>query len=167
MAIAIGSNVGDAMDHIAQGIEQLQALISDIQCSGIYRTAPMYVTDQSDFLNGVMIGTTDLGPIELVAELKRIEREIGRTARYVNGPREIDLDLVVYGSLVLRSSGSPAIQVPHPRMHERKFVLQPLIECWPDVSVPKLDANEALRTKFVQSQYTERVCDAPVRISSN
>lgn len=167
VAVAFGSNLGDRTRHIAKAIERLGQLVQIDRVSGVYETEPMYVEDQPSFLNGVLTGRTALGPLALVKGLKAVEKEVGRLERTKNGPREIDLDLVLFGALVLDSNGQTPVQVPHPRMAERRFVLEPLAEVAPDVAVPKSSTPAQLLAKdVVQSQSVRRVADAPVSIPS-
>jgi 2-amino-4-hydroxy-6-hydroxymethyldihydropteridine diphosphokinase len=106
--------------------------------SHIYETEPMYMEAQPEFYNAALIAETSLGPLQALRLLKCIERQIGRTpgARY--GPREIDLDLISYGSLRYRYTDSQdaVLVLPHPRTVERRFVLQPLAEIAPDLKLP-------------------------------
>ncbi|MCH8978743.1 MAG: 2-amino-4-hydroxy-6-hydroxymethyldihydropteridine diphosphokinase [Armatimonadetes bacterium] len=167
IAIAFGSNLGDRTRHIVAALERLENLMRIDRVSGIYETEPMYVHDQPSFLNGVVIGSTALGPLTLVTKLKEVEKDVGRLKRIKNGPREIDLDLVLFGALVLRSKTQTPVQVPHPRMAERRFVLEPLAEVAPDANVPKSGVVAQLLAKDdVQSQSVRRVADAPLPIPS-
>jgi 2-amino-4-hydroxy-6-hydroxymethyldihydropteridine diphosphokinase len=136
IAIALGSNVGDSLGYMRQAVEALRQAIEVGAVSGAYRTAPMYVKDQPDFLNAALIGSTSLGPRTLLRLLKEIECEIGRhkAARY--GPREIDLDLISYGSLSYKfEGGEKELVVPHPKTAERRFVLMPLSEIAPGLKL--------------------------------
>jgi 2-amino-4-hydroxy-6-hydroxymethyldihydropteridine diphosphokinase len=90
----------------------------------------MYVTDQPNFLNAVARGKTRLGPLALLSVLKQAEQELGRVARFSNGPREIDLDLLAYGSLQLKAGDR--LIIPHPRISERRFVLAPWADLEPE-----------------------------------
>jgi 2-amino-4-hydroxy-6-hydroxymethyldihydropteridine diphosphokinase len=98
----------------------------------------MYLQDQPEFINAVAIGMTGLDPRGLLAELKRIEQALGRLPREQNGPREIDLDLIAYGNLhyFYNVGGSTQLEVPHPRLKERRFVLQPLLDLVPSGEWP-------------------------------
>ncbi|MFQ3587548.1 MAG: 2-amino-4-hydroxy-6-hydroxymethyldihydropteridine diphosphokinase [Fimbriimonadaceae bacterium] len=146
VAIALGSNLGDRMDHLRRAAASLADFVGLTGISRVYETAPMYVEDQPAYLNAVVAGSTDLGPIALLRRLKALEREIGRipTVRY--GPREIDLDLIVYGRLSLRSveCGRTWLQVPHPRVSERRFVLAPLAEALGDAVLPGMGSVQAM-----------------------
>ena len=167
VAIAFGSNLGERERHIAKAVRLLERVVAIDSASSLYETAPMYVEDQPSFLNGVVVGSTDLGPFSLVEALKRIEAEVGRTPTTPNGPREIDLDLLLYGRLVLNSRGARPIQVPHPGIANRRFVLEPHFEVAPDAFVPFLGPVEALlEREDVQSQAVRRIEHAAVSLSS-
>lgn len=165
VAIGFGSNVGKREEHIAAALRMLERVVAIEAVSSLYETAPMYVEDQGAFLNGAAVGMTDLGPFSLVEALKRIEAEVGRTPAVKNGPREIDLDLLTYGSLSLKSTGARPLTVPHPGIAERRFVLEPLAEAMPDAVVPFLGLVDALLERpDVQSQDVRRVERAAVSI---
>lgn len=118
----------------------LKELEGDLRWSGlsrVYETAPMYVEDQPSFLNAAASAETDLGPLALLDRLKLAERAVGRGEASRFGPREIDLDLVAYGSIGLRSRrGERELVLPHPRAAERRFVLAPLADVAPDYVFP-------------------------------
>lgn len=128
--------MGDRRAHIEAAVARLREVISDLRVSTLIETDPMYVTDQPVYLNGAAIGFTDLGPLALLARLKAIEVEVGRTPSVRYGPREIDLDLLAYGRVAFRSPGR--LEVPHPRTPERRFVLEPLAELDPPLHLPGL-----------------------------
>lgn len=166
VAIGFGSNMGDRQAHIGSAVRMLERVVAVDAVSSLYETAPLYVEDQPPFLNGVAVGFTDLGPMSLVEALKRIEAEVGRTPTVRNGPREIDLDLLLYGRMVLHSVGARPIHVPHPGLASRRFVLEPLVEVSPDAFVPFLGPVEALLEKEdVQLQAVRRVEHAAVPLS--
>lgn len=107
-----------------------------VSVSSVYETEPMYVEDQGWFLNCAAVVETDLSPAELLAFLKAAEREVGREGgKPRNAPREIDIDLLLYGDVTV---SEPSLEVPHPRMGERAFVLVPLAEVRPDLLHPVL-----------------------------
>ena len=128
--IAIGSNLGDCHRLIGQGIEALRQLkgCKEVQVSEIIMTKPYGVTDQPDFLNGMAVLRTLLPPLELLDELQRIEQEAGRERLIRWGPRTLDLDLIFYDDAVIHTE---RLQVPHPDMQNRDFVLKPLAELAP------------------------------------
>jgi 2-amino-4-hydroxy-6-hydroxymethyldihydropteridine diphosphokinase len=113
---------------------RLKALLSDLRASPVRETAPVGIPDeQPRFLNAVAVGETALSPRELMTGLHAIERDRGRERPYEGAPRTLDLDLVLYGSLVAKE---PDLTVPHPRFRERRFVLEPLAEIAPELADP-------------------------------
>lgn len=128
--VAIGSNLGDRRQLIGQGIEALRHLkgCKGVQVSEIIATKPYGFTDQPDFLNGMAALRTLLPPLELLDELQRIEQEAGRERLVRWGPRTLDLDLIFYDDAVIHTE---RLQVPHPDMQNREFVLKPLAELAP------------------------------------
>lgn len=132
--IALGSNLGDREVYLAQARERISAAdLRVLRVSSIYETAPRDVEDQPWFLNQVIECETDLFPRQLLARLKKIEREMGRKRGMAKGPREIDLDILFYGDAVVRA---PELEIPHPRLMERRFVLEPLEEIAPEKRHP-------------------------------
>lgn len=128
--IGFGSNQGDSVAVCRGAIQSLSdhPAIRVDRVSSLYRTAPVGLADQGWFVNGVLQGSTALPPAELMHALLAVERAFGRRRTVRWGPRTLDLDLLAYGDLVLRS---PELTVPHARMHERRFVLVPLAEIHP------------------------------------
>jgi 2-amino-4-hydroxy-6-hydroxymethyldihydropteridine diphosphokinase len=119
---ALGTNLGDREANLRRAIAWLRRETAVDAVSAVYETAPMYDTDQGAFLNMCVAARTDLAPEALLARLKAAEAEIGRLPSRPNGPRLIDLDLLLYGDRVV---DRPDLAVPHPRMAERGFVLAP------------------------------------------
>ena len=145
VAIALGSNVGDSIRFLMEAVEALGKAITVERVSGVYKTAPMYIENQPPFMNAALIGATELGPRALLGTLKRIESEIGRMERNRYGPREIDLDLIGYGSLSYSfEGGEKPLTVPHPKTAERRFVLAPLSEIAPGYKLVGLGIVEEL-----------------------
>lgn len=144
--VALGSNLGDRRDHIRRAVARLGCLFSEIRLSSLYATEPMYVADQPEFLNAALSAQTDLSPRQTLRTLKDVESEVGRVPRERNGPREIDLDLVAYGSLAYRfvEDDRVVLELPHPRSPERRFVLEPAFEVAPDFELPGLGTIRAL-----------------------
>ncbi len=136
-AIALGSNIGDRESHLRAALLRLATLPRTrlVAASSFHETAPVGPIPQPNFLNAAAILDTDLPPLDLLAELHRIERERARDrAREERwGPRTLDLDLLLVANLVLTHDD---LILPHPRMHERRFVLAPLAEIAPDWVVP-------------------------------
>ncbi|MGB7023647.1 MAG: 2-amino-4-hydroxy-6-hydroxymethyldihydropteridine diphosphokinase [Candidatus Acidiferrales bacterium] len=124
--LSLGSNVGDREEHLAAAIAALAAHGIRVTCqSSIYLTEPVDFEAQNWFLNCVVEAETDLMPRQLLRAIREIENEIGRRRLVRGGPRVIDLDILLCGSSIIRT---PELEVPHPRMAERKFVLVPLAE---------------------------------------
>ena len=124
--IAIGTNMGDKNANLQTAITQLQQNNVNItKQSRIYETAPMYETEQDRFFNMTVMGETNLQPNDLLKLLKTLENEIGRTPSFRNGPRLIDLDILYYDNLIMDEEH---LQIPHIRIAERQFVLQPLLD---------------------------------------
>ena len=127
--VALGTNMGDRADNLETGIERLGEVMEVTGRSRLYQSAPMYVTDQPAFLNMAVKGTTTLTPEAFLDALKRLEHEIGRRPTFRNGPRVIDLDILYYGDLLMDTE---RLNIPHPRIAERGFVLEPLRDLAPD-----------------------------------
>jgi 2-amino-4-hydroxy-6-hydroxymethyldihydropteridine diphosphokinase len=140
-AVALGSNVGDREANLREAIARTGALGSVQGVSSFHDTAPVGYTDQPRFLNAALLLETNLSPHELMSSLLSIERALGRdrSASAPKGPRTLDLDLLLYDSLILHTPANadhPALTLPHPEMHLRCFVLAPLHEIAPDLIHP-------------------------------
>lgn len=131
--LGLGSNLGDKRGHIQRAVERLRDISTGLTVSSMYETAPVGVTLQPSFVNAVCGMWTDLDVFELLKELRDIQREAGVRGPVLNGPRALDLDILLYGSLVVDLSH---LTVPHPRMIDREFVLRPLAEIAPGVVHP-------------------------------
>ena len=133
--IGFGSNIGDRLAHIQNAIHALSKTdgITLQKISSLYKTDPVGCEEQAQFLNGVAVIQTSLPPLSLLHTLKDIETAIGRKHRMRWGPREIDLDILIYGDLCVQTE---ELVVPHPEMHLRGFVLVPLAELAPDLVHP-------------------------------
>jgi 2-amino-4-hydroxy-6-hydroxymethyldihydropteridine diphosphokinase len=136
--IALGSNIGDRTENLANALTRLHRFLEVIEKSFIYETPPWGVLEQPAFLNQVIRGTTRLSPIELLDSLKRVENEMGRLKTVRNGPRIIDLDILLYDDLQI---SNPNLTIPHTRMCERAFVLVPLAEITPKRIIPGTDRS--------------------------
>ncbi len=133
--IGLGSNLGDPEATVRAGVDAIAALdrVRLVQVSSLYRSAPVGFAAQPDFVNAVAEIRTALSPLHLLQALQAIEHRHGRVREFRNGPRTLDLDLLVFGELRLHVEG---LVVPHPRAHERAFVLRPLAEIAPDCVIP-------------------------------
>ncbi|WP_313704986.1 2-amino-4-hydroxy-6-hydroxymethyldihydropteridine diphosphokinase [Massilia sp.] len=132
--VGIGANLGDARANVADALARLAAYPGCrlVASSGCWRTAPID-SSGDDYINAVAAVDTELDAHALLAALMAIEQAHGRERPYRNAPRTLDLDLLLYGDAVI---DSPSLSVPHPRMHERAFVLAPLLEIAPDADIP-------------------------------
>ncbi len=133
--ISLGTNLGDRMVNLRLARAALPPDIQVMIYSSIYETEPWGYPDQPPFLNQVVKAKTSLSAPALLASLKSIERNLGRRPTFRYGPRLIDLDILLYGALVL---DTPMLTIPHPRLVERAFVLAPLVEIAPDLVHPVL-----------------------------
>jgi 2-amino-4-hydroxy-6-hydroxymethyldihydropteridine diphosphokinase len=133
--VALGSNLQDPARQVRSGLEALARLPDTrlVTRSSLYRTAPVGKPDQPDFINAVARLDTGLQPDVLLQRLLDIERQHARVRGERNGPRTLDLDLLLHGECRMES---PGLTVPHPRMHERAFVLAPLAEIAPELDIP-------------------------------
>lgn len=133
--VGLGANIGDPGRQIRLAIEELKKLPDTrlVLISGMYKSTPLGYAGQPDFLNAVACLDTGLPATQLLEHLQKIEQRQGRERPFANAPRTLDLDLLLYGDQVL---ATPRLTLPHPRMHERAFVLQPLLELDSEISVP-------------------------------
>lgn len=147
--VGLGSNLGDREATILRALARLQEEpeLLVVRVSKLRETDPVGYVDQPQFLNGVVQLETELPAGDLLTRLLTIERELGRTRGEGPplGPRTIDLDLLLYGEEIISQEG---LQVPHPRMHERRFVLEPLAEVAPDLAIPGHGPVETLLTEL-------------------
>jgi 2-amino-4-hydroxy-6-hydroxymethyldihydropteridine diphosphokinase len=133
-AIALGSNLGDRRAHLNWAVDRLAEHLTDLRLSSILETEPVDVPEpQPPYLNAVVVGKTEIAADALMQALLDLEREQGRTRPSPRAPRTLDLDLILYGDLVIDTA---AVTVPHPRFRERRFVLAPLAELAPEWKDP-------------------------------
>ena len=130
-AIALGSNLDDPEAHVRRAMDEIDALPGTrvLARSSLLRTAPVGYADQPDFVNACVLVETALPARALLEALLALEKRHGRVREIPNGPRTLDLDIVLYGEARI---DEPGLKVPHPRAHERAFVLDPLREVWPE-----------------------------------
>lgn len=151
--IALGSNLGDRVENLLAARERIASPhVRLTRASSIYETAPREIVDQPWFLNQVVIAETTLFPRQLLARLLGIERKMGRQRTIAKGPRVIDLDILLFGDAVIHAAG---LEIPHPRLAERRFVLEPLAELAPTLRPP--------RNIHTVQEMLAKVLDQPVR----
>lgn len=145
--VGIGSNLDDPIGHVRRALRELDEVV-DSQCvaaSSLYRSDPMGPPGQPDYINAVAALDTDLSPLDLLHALQALEQAHGRVREGLRwGPRTLDLDLLLYGSQTI---DLPELQVPHPGLHERAFVLYPLAEIEPQLVVPGKGTMEQLMVR--------------------
>jgi len=132
--LSLGSNVGDRAKNLQDAIAALRnAGVLVVRISSLYETEPVDYLDQPWFLNCALEAETGLAALDLLRALRRIEAQMGSKKLIAKGPRVIDMDVLLYGNEVI---DTPELQIPHPRMHLRRFVLEPLAEIAPNVQHP-------------------------------
>ena len=145
--VGIGSNLGDREGNLRRAIDVLSAEegIEVVAVSELRETEPVGPVEQGPFLNGAVQLETSLGPRELLARLLAVENRLGRVRGERWGPRTIDLDLLLYG---VETIEEPGLTVPHPRLHERRFALEPLVDLDPALEIPGLGPISTLLAKL-------------------
>jgi 2-amino-4-hydroxy-6-hydroxymethyldihydropteridine diphosphokinase len=134
--LSVGSNLGDRERNLRSAVERLDSpTLHVLRVSPIYETEPVDLLDQRWFLNLVLEGETNLFPMQLLSRTASIERDLGRVRTVPKGPRTLDIDILLYGRAVVHT---PKLEIPHPRMPERRFVLVPLADLSPDLRHPVL-----------------------------
>ena len=163
--IGFGSNIGDRLKHLQNAIHALSKTegINLREISSVYKTDPVGYEAQGQFLNGAAAIQTSLSPLSLLHTLKDIEIAIGRQHRIRWGPREIDLDILIYGNLCVQTE---KLVIPHPEMHLRDFVLVPLVEIAPDLVHPVFQESiqtllERLEDDKSVTRTTSVLCSGP------
>jgi 2-amino-4-hydroxy-6-hydroxymethyldihydropteridine diphosphokinase len=156
---SLGSNVGDRESHLRNAIARLEACGAIVAVSSFYETEPVEFTEQAWFLNCAIALDTGQTPSQLMAAALNIEREMGRHRTQQKGPRTIDIDILLVGETVLNL---PGLTIPHPAMHQRRFVLGPLAEIAPEARHPVLQKTvRELRDTLPAGQEVRKVKDAP------
>ncbi len=142
IVLSIGSNLGNRLENIRSAINLLlsRKVLDRVKCASIYETEPVGFIYQPWFLNTAVSGYTKLSPEELLQECKKIEKDLGRKTRQRWHVREIDIDIIFYENTIFNSQD---LAIPHPRMHERNFVLVPLSEILPNYIHPKVGKTVA------------------------
>ena len=131
--LALGSNLGNRLENLKEAISSLSPQMTVKAKSHVYETLPWGFEDQPKFLNQALKAQTYLQPEPLLKHIKRLEIALGRKPSFQNGPRLIDIDILFYDDMVL---STPSLTIPHPRLHERGFVLLPLMDLAPDLTHP-------------------------------
>lgn len=156
--IGLGGNLGDRYGNIARAIDKMRLVSATrvVEQSTDYLTAPVGPQEQPNFVNSAVKITTDLAPQELLGALKAIEKSLGREETYRHGPRVIDLDILLYDNEIIDTDD---LKIPHPEMHKREFVLEPLCEIAPEAWHPVLKKTvremlQALRNAWQGDQGT-------------
>ena len=153
--IGLGSNLGDRSKNLSGAMERLSRVGNICSASTIFKTKPWGVSDyQPSYFNQVAGVLTSMDPLDVVVELLGIEHSLGRIRRTKNDPRTVDLDLLLHGSAVLKATG---VTVPHPRLHERAFVLVPLAEIAPNYVHPIFGVTIAQLAKDSDSSGVRRL----------
>jgi 2-amino-4-hydroxy-6-hydroxymethyldihydropteridine diphosphokinase len=162
VVLGLGSNLGDREAAIAQALARLRARgYHATRTSSLYLTEPVGGPPQDWFVNAVADGETELGPLALLEACLSVEQDLGRVRAVPNGPRTIDVDILFYGALRL---AGPAPIVPHPRLAERRFVLEPLVEILPELVHPVLGRSaRELLARCPDSSAVKRLAGAPAR----
>ena len=159
--LGVGSNLGDKQENIRKALELLQEKCEVLAVSSLYNTEPVGFADQDWFLNGAIKIETELAPGELRSFLRSIEERLGKKSIRKNGPRTIDLDILFYGGRTINEVG---LTIPHPRLHERLFVLAPLAEICPDFVHPLLKRRiRDLKSGIRDQHKVERLTPASAR----
>ena len=132
VVIALGSNIGDTNSHLHHAIAELAKHIDVKAVSSFYKTAPVGGPIQDDYLNAVLVAQSGMDPLDLLVIMQEIETLAGRTREVHWGPRTLDLDLISFGD---HKIDEPHLELPHPRAHERTFVLEPWLEIDPEAEL--------------------------------
>ena len=131
--LSLGSNLGDRASNLRTAIEKLAGTGQVVASSSLYETEPVEVTAQPWFLNCAVKLDTEKMPRQLISAILNLEQEMGRHRKQQKGPRTIDIDILLFGSSIIEI---PSLTIPHPKLHERRFVLEPLAEIAPDARHP-------------------------------
>ncbi|HLH42734.1 MAG TPA: 2-amino-4-hydroxy-6-hydroxymethyldihydropteridine diphosphokinase [Bryobacteraceae bacterium] len=153
--LSLGSNVGDRDKLLARTLERLASDdIRVVRVSNVYETEPRDVPDQPWFLNQVVEIETSLFPKQLLARLQKIEIGMGRVRMEARGPRTVDIDILFYGNAIV---STPGLEIPHPRLSDRRFVLEPLAELAPEFRHPRTRQTVREMLAAVRHQKVHRV----------
>jgi 2-amino-4-hydroxy-6-hydroxymethyldihydropteridine diphosphokinase len=152
--LSLGSNIGKREMQLDEAVDRLQAAgVQVLRKSSVYETEPQDLRDQPWFLNLVLEVETRLSPIQLLGAIQEIEKAIGRNRDVSKGPRTIDIDILLYGQAIVETGD---IQIPHPRLDQRRFVLEPMKELVPDLRHPRSGRTMSELLRGVQDQGVKR-----------
>ncbi len=154
IALGLGGNLGAVEETLVRALRQLESALGPLLVASLYRSRPVSPIPQPDYLNTAVLARTSLAPGELLALAKTLERDAGRRDGPRFGPRPLDIDVLLYGDLQLES---PELTVPHPRLRERRFVLEPLADIAPDWRVPPDDITVRELLERLEEEGVERV----------
>ena len=164
MFLGLGTNLGDRADNLRRAVHALRGLLHVDALSAIYESAAVGYTEQPHFWNMAVRAQTSLSPRTLLDSVKQLERELGREATFRMGPRLIDIDVLMYNDALIEEDG---LQIPHPRLHERPFVLRPLVDIEPRLQLTHLGRSAADQLATIGEQSLRRVGSAAEVIGSN
>lgn len=150
--LGLGSNIGNRSQNLTTALTELTQFGTILKKSQIYETEPIGYKNQEDFLNMAIEISTILSPIELIVRLEEIEHKMGRIKEIPDGPRIIDLDILLFGNEII---DTPSLKIPHPKLQKRKFVLQPLSEIAGKLIHPVL--NQSIQELNANLNSTEKV----------
>lgn len=136
IVLSLGSNLADRESNLAAAVAALAPQVVVKEASSLFETEPWGFVDQPDFLNQILLAETRLSAPDLLLYIKDLEAQIGRVPNFRYGPRLVDIDIIFYGDQIIRE---PNLVIPHPRFQERAFVLVPLVEIAPDLTIPGTD----------------------------
>lgn len=140
--LGLGSNIGDTKRNIESALLLLDKKVNVLNKSSYYETEPVGFKDQAWFLNIVVEGETDLNPRELLDFTQSVERDMKRVKTILNGPRVIDVDILIYGNIKMESEN---LTIPHPRMGERAFVMVPIFEIAPNLTINNMTIEDIIK----------------------
>lgn len=162
--LSLGSNQGDRLQHLREAVRRLHtSQVQVVRCASVYETEPVgYDTPQPLYLNTAVQVCTDLEPLALLEHVMAVERAGGRVRTHYGNPRTIDIDIVLYEGVQMHTE---QLTLPHPRMHERAFVLIPLLEIAPQLTLPDgTPVRDLLKQPVVQSQKVWKLQDADLSL---
>jgi 2-amino-4-hydroxy-6-hydroxymethyldihydropteridine diphosphokinase len=152
--LGLGSNIGDREANIRQALDQLQTDdLRLLRLSNRYETEPIGFHDQPWFLNQVAEFETELSPLQMLQRIQAVEKTLGRKREIVNGPRTIDIDILLFGDVVMKTA---ELAIPHPRYRERRFVLEPLLELNPALKDPETGQPLSVMLAAISGQAVQR-----------